>query len=84
MHILDTAVNDFVHTLFQRIGHFSQSDAIRIGVEQKLDDQSAVVRQMEREVAKAERDLSNLREEIMKALDGQSAFSKEMLGDLIA
>lgn len=84
MHILDTAVNDFVHTLFQRIGHFSQSDAIRIGVEQKLDDQAAVVRQMEKEVAKAERDLSNLREEIMKALDGQSAFSKEMLGDLIA
>ena len=43
----------------------------------------AIVRKLQRETAKTEKDLHNLRNEIMKALDGSSAFTPELLGGMI-
>ena len=82
-HILDGIIDDLVHEVFRKVGGFSQSEAIQQGSKKKLNEKRALVRRLQREAAKTEKDLHNLRNEIMKALDGSSAFSPEVLSGLI-
>ena len=56
---------------------------MRRGQKKKISEKQAIVRKLQRETAKTEKDLHNLRNEIMKALDGSSAFTPELLGGMI-
>ena len=82
-HILDGMINDIVHTIFRKVGQFSESEIVRRGQKKKISEKQAIVRKLQRETAKTEKDLHNLRNEIMKALDGSSAFTPELLGGMI-
>lgn len=82
-HILDGMINDIVHTVFRKVGQFSESEIVRRSQKKKISEKQAIVRKLQRETAKTEKDLHNLRNEIMKALDGSSAFTPELLGGMI-
>jgi len=82
-HILDEMIHDLVHAVFQKVGGFSQSEAIQRAYKKQLDEKNARVRRLHRELAKTDKDLKNLRNEIMKALDGSSAFTTELLSGMI-
>lgn len=83
VHILDDIVGSLVHQIFQKIGGFSESEAVQKAYEKKLDEKHALVLRLQREVSKAEKDLQNLRNEVLKALAGQSSFDTGLLNSLI-
>ena len=83
VHILDDIVGSLVHQIFQKIGGFSESEAVQRAYEKKLDEKHALVLRLQREASKTEKDLQNLRNEVLKALSGQSSFDPDLLNSLI-
>ncbi len=83
VHILDDIVNGLVHQIFQKIGGFSESEAVQRAYRKKLDEKHALVLRLQREAAKTEKDLQNLRNEVLKVLAGQSSFDTGLLNGLI-
>lgn len=82
-HILDGMVDDLVHAVFRKVGGFSQSEAVQRAYKKQLNEKNTLVRRLQRDLAKTEKDLQNLRNEIMKALDGKSAFDTALLNGML-
>lgn len=83
VHILDDIVNALVHQIFQKIGGFSETEAVQRAYEKKLNEKHAIVLHLQREISKTEKDLKNLRNEVLKSLAGQSSFETSILNSLI-
>lgn len=83
VHILDDIVNSLVHQIFQKIGGFSESEAVQGAYRKRLDEKHALVLRLQREATKTEKDLQNLRNEVLKVLAGQSSFDTGLLNSLI-
>ena len=56
----------------KKIGGFSESEAVQRAYEKKLDEKHALVLRLQREASKTEKDLQNLRNEVLKALSGKA------------
>lgn len=83
VHIVDEMIDDMVHSIFQRIGAVSQAELVGQACQNKLAEKQANVRRLQRELAKTEKDIQNLKDEILKALAGQSPLTVDMLGKLL-
>lgn len=83
MHILDKLVTDVLHTVFDKMRSVEESEII------SRTHRSAMVSLKERlsaaktECAKATKEYESLKLEIIKAVQGESAFPMEILSELV-
>ena len=54
-----------------------------VAYEKKLNEKHAMVLHLQREITKTDKDLKNLRNEVLKSLAGQSSFETSILNSLI-
>lgn len=83
VHILDEMIDDMVHTIFREIGGFSQSEVMEKVFQKKTDEKQAVIRRLQRDISKSEKNLQNLHNEVLKVLSGESRFDADILNGLI-
>lgn len=83
LHILDSMIEDIVHEIFRRVRSLSKSEVLGASYAAKMSEQKAIIRKAQREYQKAENDLKGLRNEVVKAVNGESAFPLDLLSSLV-
>ncbi len=83
MFKIDNAVESLVRQIFQRMQGVPRKEIIHGRYQQKLTELKALAQAAQSDLAKAEKDLDILKSEVIKAIQGESAFSKELLSDMI-
>lgn len=83
LHILDGIIEDIVHEIFRRVKCLSKSEVLGASYAAKMSEQKAVLKKAQREYQKAEHDLQGLRNEAVKAVNGESAFPLDLLSSLV-
>lgn len=80
---LDAIIESIVRDIFSRVQDLKREDVLAICSRSELDEKKALLRKTQKDCERAERDLLKLKGEIIKALKGESAFSPELLNDVI-
>ena len=80
---LDAIIDSVIHGIFSRVCHLSKSDVLDACCNQELAEKKAILKKLEKDLSRAESDLSRLKTEITKALTGESAFSPQLLNEVI-
>lgn len=83
LHILDGMIDDMVHEVFRKVRSLSKSEIIGASHRAKINERKAIVKKAQREYLKAEKDLQGLKLEVVKAVNGNSAFPTDLLYGLI-
>lgn len=83
LHILDGMIDDMVHEVFRKVRSLSKSEIIGASHRAKINERKAIVKKAQREYLKAEKDLQGLKLEVVKAVNGNSAFPTDFLYGLI-
>lgn len=83
LHILDGMIDDMIHEIFRKVKCFSKSEIIGASHKAKMNEYKALVRTAQREYLKAEKELQALKQEVVKAVTGKSAFPADLLNSLI-
>ena len=83
LHILDGMIEDIIHEIFRRVNCLSRAEVLSESYAAKLGEQKAIARKAQREYQKAESDLQGLRNEIVKAVNGESAFPLDLLSNIV-
>ena len=83
-HILDGIIDKVVRQIFERMRAIPKSEIVNVRYREKMEERKSLLRSIRAEYTKAAADLDTLKAEVIKALRGESAFSKEMLSSLIA
>ena len=83
MWMVDQKINDIVHRIFRNVKHFSKAEILGAGHKSKLSEYQAQRKRLEQDYAKAEKDLQGLKAEIIKVVNGESAFPTTLLSSLI-
>lgn len=83
-HIVDEIVEETVYEIFRKVRAFSREDMVAVGQNAKFAEYRATEHRIRRELSAAEDELSKLKAEVVKAIDGRSAFTPELLGGLIS
>ena len=82
-HILDEIVDKLVRRIFERMRSISKDEVLRARYSEKVSELESMLQAAKADYAKAERDLTSLKSEVLKAINGESAFSPELLNSLI-
>lgn len=80
---LDAMIESIIHSIFDKVRCLNQSDLLDACYQNDLAAKKAIANKTRSEYNKAVRNLQNLKEEIIKSLAGESAFSSELLGGMI-
>ena len=83
-YILDDIVDKLVRRLFERMKAVSKEEVVSVRYHEKMCELESAEQSAKVDYAKAERDLVSLKDEVIKAIKGESAFSHELLNSLIA
>ncbi len=83
-HILDGIIDKLVRQIFERMKAIPKSEVVNARYQQKMEERKALLQSVRADYNKAAADLESLRGEVIKAIHGESAFSKELLGSLIS
>ena len=83
-HILDDIVDKLVRRLFERMRAVSKDEVVSARYREKMSELESAVQSAKADYAKSERGLASLKGEVLKAINGESAFSPELLNSLIA
>ncbi len=83
MNKVDDVVDKLVRDIFQRMQGFSRKEIIQARYQQRLAEQKALVQVAQAAYSKAEKELADLKAEVVKAIQGESAFPKELLASMI-
>ena len=81
---LDVIVDKLVRQIFEHMKAVPRSEVVGISYKEKMEERKALLRLAKAEYTKAASDLETLKAEVIKTIRGESAFSKELLGSLIA
>ena len=81
---LDSIVDKLVRQIFERTKAVPRSEVVGASYKEKMEERRALLRLAKTEYTKAASDLEALKAEVIKTIRGESAFSKELLGSLIA
>ena len=82
-HILDGMIEDIVHEIFRHVKCLSKAEVLGASYAAKISEQKAIARKAQREYQKAESDLQGLRNEVVKAVNGESSFPMDLLSSLV-
>lgn len=80
---LDGIIDEIVHEIFGRVKSFSRAEVLGVGHKAKMEERRALARKAQREYTKAEKDLQGLKGEVIKAVNGGSAFPLDLLSELV-
>lgn len=83
-HILDGIIDKLIRRIFERMKAVPRSEIVNARYRQKMEERKALLQSIRAGYNKAAADLEDLRGEVIKAIHGESSFSKELLGSLIA
>ena len=83
MHILDGMINDMVHEVFRKVKSLSKAEILRTSHSAKVGEYKAIAKKAQRDYQKAEKELQGLKQEVIKAVTGNSAFPVELLSSLV-
>lgn len=83
-HILDDIIDKLVRGIFERMRAVPKSEIVNVKYREKMEERKTLLQAIRADYNKAAADLESLRGEVIKAIHGESAFSKELLGSLIA
>ena len=83
-HILNNIIDKVVRQIFERMKSVPRSEVVGIRYQEKIAEQKALLRSTKADYTKAAAELDALKSEVVKAIKGESSFSKELLADLIS
>ena len=83
-HILDGILDKLVRQIFKRMKSIPKEKIVNIRYREKMEERKGLLRTVKAEYAKAAAELDILKAEIIKSLRGESTFSKELLGSMVA
>ena len=72
-----------VRQIFERMKAASKSEVVGVRYREKMEQQKALLRSVKADYTKAAAELEALKSEVVKAIKGESSFSKELLASLI-
>ena len=84
MHILDGIVEEAVRELFRRVRNIPRQDLVRLRCQAEQKQQQNRLASLTTAHKKAAKHLELLKAEVLRSLAGESAFSKDMLAEMIA
>ena len=83
-HILNDIVDKVVRQIFERMKAVPRSEVIGSRYQEKMEERKALLRSTKTDYTKAAAELDALKSEVVKAIKGESSFSKELLSSLIS
>lgn len=81
-HILDGIVEKVVRQIFERMKAIPKSEIVNVRYREKMEERKNLLRSVKADYTKAAAELDMLKAEIIKALRGESSFTKELLASL--
>lgn len=82
-HILDGMINDIVHEIFRKVQRLSKAEILSSSHSAKMSEYKSIAKRAQREYQKAEKELQGLKQEVVKAVTGNSAFPVDLLSSLV-
>ena len=82
-HILDGIIDKLVRQIFERMKAIPKSDIVNIRYREKMEERKNLLRSIRADYTKAADELDMLKAEVIKALRGESAFPKDLLGTMV-
>ena len=82
-HVLDGIIDKIVRQIFERMKSIPKEEIVNVRYREKMEERKELLRTVKAEHAKAAAELDMLKAEVIKALRGESAFSKELLGSMV-
>ena len=83
-HILDGIIDKLVRQIFERMKSIPKEEIVNVRYREKMEERKGLLRTVKAEYAKAAAEFDMLKAEIIKSLRGESTFSKELLGSMVA
>ena len=80
---LDNLVDGIIRHIFERMQSIPKNEVISSSLIAMMEEQEARYKAAQRDYAKAAKDLSELKAEVIKAIRGESKFSPGLLSELI-
>ena len=80
---LDAIIDTIIRGIFSKVRSLSRAEVLNACSQNDMAARKAMLQKAKREYEKAESDLQSLKNEIVKALTGESAFSPELLNGVI-
>lgn len=83
LHILDGMIDDIVHEIFRKVRSLSKAEILNASHSVKTSEYKSIARKAQREYLKTEKELQGLKQEVVKAITGNSAFPVDLLSNLV-
>ena len=83
-HILDGIIDKLVRRIFERMKAIPKSEIVNARYREKMEERKQLLQGVRAEYVKAAAELDMLKAEVIKALRGESAFSKDLLGSMVS
>ena len=83
-HILDGIIDKLVRRIFERMKAIPKSEIVNARYRKKMEERKRLLQGVRAEHVKATAELDMLKAEVIKALRGESAFSKDLLGSMVS
>ena len=80
---LDKMVESVILSLFSRVEKMSKAEIVNNSFRKSQNAQLALLQKVKREYEKSEADLCKLKNEVVKAITGESSFTPELLNSII-
>ena len=80
---LDAIIDSIIRGIFSWVCKLNRNDVLDVCYKRELVAKKIIFKKLEKELNRAESDLGRLKTEIMKSLSGESAFSTELLSEVI-
>ncbi len=82
-HILDGIIDKLVRQIFERMKSIPKEEIVNVRYREKMEERKGLLRTVKAEYTKATAELDMLKAEVIKALRGESTFSKGLLGSMV-
>ena len=83
-HILDRIIDKLVRQIFERMKAIPKSEIVNARYREKMEERKNLLRSIRVDYTKAADELDMLKAEVIKALRGESTFSKDLLGSMVS
>lgn len=84
MHILDGVVNTLLQQFFSKFKSASKQEVVSIVFAEKLSERQTLLRKATTHCNETLKEVETLKREVLKAINGESAFAPELLNSMIA
>ena len=82
-HILDDIIDKMLHEIFKQLGSVSKQDLLNKQFAKDMNTGQIVLKQAKQNYLKSSQELAVLKKEVLKALQGESSFSPEILNQML-